>query len=102
MTTKKLNIQESRRKSRPFGLFQNSGWFNPTNQVLREHEASESVNNSRMKKQGHWVLKERSPDQMQSMPPILAVGTLKDSGIGEEQEVFVRSGAGRYKIKNKI
>jgi len=50
-----------------------------------------------MKKQGHWVLKERSTDQMQSMPPIMPNGTLKDSGIGEEQEIFTRSGAARYK-----
>ena len=50
-----------------------------------------------MKKQGHWVLKERSPSeqQLQSMPPIV-VGSLKDSGIGtEDPEIFTRSGAQR-------
>jgi hypothetical protein len=45
---------------------------------------------SRVKKQGHWLLKERTPaEQLQSMPPI---GSLKDSGIGtEEPEGFARS-----------
>ena len=49
---------------------------------------------SRVKKQGHWLLKERSPaEQLQSMPPI---GSLKDSGIGtEDAEGFTRSGPNR-------
>ncbi len=71
-------------------------------QVMRESDNLEipvtSLSSaSRVKKQGHWLLKERSPSeqQLQSMPPIV-VGSLKDSGIGtEDQEGFTRSGPNR-------
>ena len=71
-------------------------------QVMRESDNLEipvtsSSSASRVKKQGHWLLKERSPSeqQLQSMPPIV-VGSLKDSGIGtEDQEGFTRSGPNR-------
>ena len=65
---------------------------------MRENEmvdaAAVTSSASRVKKQGHWLLKERSPgDQLQSMPPI---GSLKDSGIGtEELDGFSRSGPNR-------
>jgi hypothetical protein len=62
-----------------------------------ENPVTTSSSASRVKKQGHWLLKERSPSeqQLQSMPPIV-VGSLKDSGIGaEDQEGFTRSGPNR-------
>ena len=64
---------------------------------MKESETIEVPSSSRVKKQGHWLLKERSPEQqLQSMPPIVVTGSFKDSGIGsEEPEVFVRTGANR-------
>ena len=66
--------------------------------MLKESETIEVPSSSRVKKQGHWLLKERSPEQqLQSMPTTIVVtGSFKDSGIGsEEPEVFVRAGANR-------
>ena len=56
---------------------QNSSWFNS-----QKKESEVDLSGKNVKQNGHWFLKEKSPDQMQSMPPI--VGTLRDSGIGED------------------
>ena len=64
-----------------------AGWFSNLSRSNSQPREEEPI-----QKTGHWVLKEKATpaDQMQSLP---AMGTLRDSGIGDDQQRSGKSSA---------